>query len=104
LVFATIVAAAFAGCGEREAPFEKSAETLAVEAEAGDFLDYYAAVLELAQRHASQPDSFRVALEALPGTKLGEREWEAWTRPYRAAPERLAERLEKIIAEQKPTS
>jgi hypothetical protein len=103
-IAATIVAAALGGCGDREKVVVKSADTLAVEARAGVFLDYYTAVLDLAQRHATKPDSFRVALEALPGTHLDDREWEAWTRPYRDAPEGLAERLEKTIAEQKPRS
>lgn len=88
-----------AGCfGEPGTP-AKSPETLAVEATAGDFIDYYDEVLNLARTHAAEPDSFRAALDRLPGSHLTEQEWEAWTRPYRQEPDALADRLEKAIAE-----
>ncbi len=86
------------GClGSREPP-EKSPETLAVEEKAGDFLDYYSEVLHLARRHAAEPDSFRAALDSLPGSHLSKEEWRAWTEPYREHPERLADHLEEVIA------
>jgi hypothetical protein len=90
-------------CGPDDRPAPKASETIAVEARAGDFLDYYARVLQLAQAHASAPDSFRAALDSLPGSHLDEKEWEAWTRPYRENPSRLADQLERILAERKPT-
>ena len=97
-----IVAVCVLGACDREpsAP-PKSQDTIEVEREAGDFLDYYAEVLRLAQVHSASPDSFRVALGQLPGTHLDEKQWEAWTRPYRADPRELADRLEHIIAERK---
>jgi hypothetical protein len=91
-----------AACGGDEPPV-RSPDTLEVEKRAGDFLDYYTRVLELAQAHAAEPDSFRIALDALPGSHLDERDWEAWTRPYREDPSRLADRLERIIAERRTT-
>jgi hypothetical protein len=96
---ALLVALAIAsGCSQGRKPVEKSPETLAVEETAGDFLDYYEEVLQLSRRHANQPDSFRVALEALPGSHLSQEEWDAWTAPYREDPGRLADHLEKVIA------
>jgi hypothetical protein len=86
------------GCIRSREPPEKSPETLAVEERAGDFLDYYAEVLQLARRYAAEPDSFRAALDSLPGSHLSEREWKAWTEPYRAHPEQLADHLEEVIA------
>ncbi len=97
-----LAACALAACSRDEPPV-KAPDTLEVERQAGDFLDYYAEVLQLAQAHAAEPDSFRIALDALPGSHLDERAWEAWTRPYREDPSRLADRLERIIAERKPT-
>ncbi len=91
------------GCGADEAPIAKSPQTLAIEKEAGDFLDYYAEVLRLAQEHAAEPDSFRIALDALPGTHLDEEAWSVWTQPYRDDPRRFSDRLERIIAERKTT-
>jgi hypothetical protein len=70
-----------------------------VEATCGDFLDYYDAVLQAARRHSAEPDSFRAALDSLPGSHLTEDEWRAWTEPYRSDPRRLANRLEEIIAD-----
>lgn len=84
------------GC-DREGPV-RSGETLAVQEKAGDFLDYYEAVLELSRRHAAWPDSFRAALDSLPGSHLTDEEWEAWTEPYREDPSRMADRLEEVIA------
>ena len=76
----------------------KSAETLAVEEKAGDFADYYAEVLRLARRHAAHPDSFRAALDSLPGSHLSEEEWRAWTAPYEDAAGDLATKLEDATA------
>jgi hypothetical protein len=78
---------------------QRSPETLAAERKAGDFLDYYEEVLRLARRHAAFPDSFRTALDSLPGTHLTDEEWQAWTEPYRDDPGRLADRLEDVIAD-----
>lgn len=69
-----------------------------MEAKAGDFADYWAEVLRLARRHAAHPDSFRTALDALPGSHLTDEEWAAWTAPYEAAPHHLADALEEAIA------
>jgi hypothetical protein len=96
LLFA-LAALAASGCAEREPA--RAPETLAVEARAGDFLDYYAEVLRLARVHAAKPDSFRAALDALPGSHLTDEEWEAWTAPYREDPGNMADRLERVIAE-----
>lgn len=88
--------AAWPGC-EGKGPV-RSPETLAVEEKAGDFLDYYETVLELSRRHAAWPDSFRAALDSLPGSHLTDEEWKAWTAPYREDPSRMADRLEDVIA------
>jgi hypothetical protein len=64
----------------------------------GTFLDYYEEVLRLAHQYGAQPDSFRVALDALPGSHLTDEEWADWTAPYSQDPAPLAERLEKVIA------
>jgi hypothetical protein len=87
-----------AGCG-REGVVERSPETLAVEETAGDFIDYYGTVLHLATRYSSHPDSFRAALDSLPGSHLTDEQWEAWTAPYREHPDKLADRLEEKLAE-----
>jgi hypothetical protein len=87
-----------AGCG-REGVVERSPETLAVEETAGDFIDYYGTVLHLATRYASHPDSFRAALDSLPGSHLTDEQWAAWTAPYREHPSLLADRLEEKLAE-----
>ncbi|MEZ5066133.1 MAG: hypothetical protein R3B81_15475 [bacterium] len=91
------------GCGPDEtamdpAPAPRSPETLAAEEKAGDFLAYYDAVVTLSRRYATEPDSFRVHLDALPGSRLTDAEWAAWTAPYRDAPRALADRLESAIA------
>jgi hypothetical protein len=91
------VAGVQSGCDAREDP-PKSPETIAVEEKAGDFLDYYANVLRLSHEYSAHPDSFRAALEELPGSHLSEEEWMAWTAPYRNDPREVSERLEKIIA------
>jgi len=89
------------GCGsQRETA--KSPQTIEVEKRAGDFLDYYGEVLRLSQEYAAHPDSFRAALDSLPGSHLSEKEWEAWIAPYRDDPREISERLEKIIADLKP--
>jgi hypothetical protein len=86
------------GCGDDET-LERAPATLAVEAEVGDFLDYYSTVLHLSARHSAHPDSFRVALDSLPGSHVTDDEWEAWTAPYREHPNLLAGHLEEVIAE-----
>jgi len=96
-------ATASAGCGDREPAAPKSAATLAVEAEAGDFADYYAEVIRLSRRHAAHPDSFRAALDALPGTHLTDPQWDAWVAPYEHRPGELAARLEEAISTVAPT-
>jgi hypothetical protein len=95
-LFALAALAVF-GCAQREPA--RTQETLTVEARAGDFLDYYAEVLRLARVHTAAPDSFRAALDALPGSHLTDEEWDAWTAPYRDDPEKLADRLERVIAD-----
>jgi hypothetical protein len=97
LSLALLIAALAAGCESPKAT-PKSAETLAVESRAGDFLDYYGEVLRLSQNYAAHPDSFRAALDSLPGSHLTEKEWEAWIAPYRDDPRKTSDRLEKIIA------
>jgi hypothetical protein len=84
-------------CSGSEVGPLRSRETRAVEEIAGDFLDYYARVLLLAKRHSANPDSLRAALDSLPGTHLSEEQWEAWTKPFRDDPEKLADRLEEVI-------
>jgi hypothetical protein len=95
-----ILAATGSGCrnGEHPPAPDKSPEALAVERKAGDFLDYYEEVIVLSRRHAAHPDSFQIALEALPGSNLTVEEWEAWTEPYRDDPRLLTLRLETTIA------
>jgi hypothetical protein len=94
---AVLTAALAAGCESRKT-MPKSAETLAIEKRAGDFLDYYGEVLRLSQAYAAHPDSFRAALDSLPGSHLSEKEWDAWIAPYRDDPRTTSDRLEKIIA------
>jgi hypothetical protein len=96
-----VAACALGACDREPSAPPKTPDTIEVEREAGDFLDYYSEVLRLAQAHSASPDSFRAALDQLPGTHLDPKQWEAWTRPYRDDPKHLAERLEKIIAERK---
>lgn len=93
----SLLAAAGSGC-EEPAPV-RSPETLAVEAKAGSFLDYYEEILTLSRRYAAFPDSFQAAVDSLPGSHLTDEEWEAWTTPYVDDAGPLAERLEKVIAE-----
>ena len=92
------VIAMAAGCAGEGTP-ERAPETLAVERVAGDFIDYYGAVLHLATRYSASPDSFRAALDSLPGSHLTDEEWEAWTAPYREHPGVLADLLEEKLAE-----
>jgi hypothetical protein len=92
-----------AGCDARKST-AKSPETIAVENRAGDFLEYYGEVLRLSQEYAAQPDSFRAAIDSLPGSHLTEEEWKAWIAPYGDDPREVADRLEKIIAGLKPRS
>jgi hypothetical protein len=91
------------GCGRHSGPDvdrDTRAAARAVDRKAGStFLDYYAEVLRLAQRYNAQPDSFRIALDALPGSHLTDGEWKAWTAPYARDPEPLAQRIEKVIAD-----
>ncbi|HET9886514.1 MAG TPA: hypothetical protein VFR10_03305 [bacterium] len=92
-----LIAALAGGCESRKT-IPKSAETVAIEKRAGDFLDYYAEVLRLSQEYAAHPDSFRAALDSLPGSHLTEKEWDVWIAPYRDDPRTTSDRLEKIIA------
>jgi hypothetical protein len=75
------------------------AASRAVEEKAGPFLDYYVTVLELAQRLSTNPDSFEVELDRLPGSHLTEEEWTAWVAPHAADPDPLADRLEELLSE-----
>lgn len=95
-------ALALAGCGRGGSRVDRSTRAAARAVDArvgGTFLEYYEDVLRLAQRYSAQPDSFRLALNALPGSHLTEEEWAAWTAPYAGDPEGLARRLERVIAE-----
>lgn len=94
---AAALLAVAAGCHEAEPV--RSPETLAVQAKAGDFLDYYEEVLKLSRRYAAFPDSFRVALDSLPGSHLTDEEWKAWTEPYVEESGPLAKRLEQVLAD-----
>lgn len=96
-----LLSAAGIGCesgDEVPPPPAKSPEALAVDQKAGDFLAYYEEVIVLSRRYAAQPDSFQIALKALPGSNLSVEEWEAWTEPYREDPRLLTVRLETTIA------
>ncbi|GJM45162.1 MAG: hypothetical protein DHS20C21_20040 [Gemmatimonadota bacterium] len=89
-------------CGQQDGP-RADAETIAasraIDEKAGsDFLGYYEDVILLAQRYSAHPDSFRVALEALPGSRLTDEEWEAWVAPYAEDPRPVAAHLEEVIA------
>ena len=89
------------GCADDSAP-RADAETLAaaraIDRKTGStFLDYYEQVVRLAQRHSAYPDSFRVALDALPGSHLTDEEWAAWVAPYTEDPYPVTERLEEVI-------
>ena len=64
----------------------------------GTFLDYYTEVLSLATRYGAQPDSFRAALDAHPGSHLTDEEWAAWTAPYAEDADHLMERLSEVTA------
>lgn len=100
-VRAVLVASALlvGGCAPKsEVDPEVRAAAQIVEEKAGPFLDYYAQVVDLAHRHRAEPDSFRIGLEALPGTQLSEAEWKAWTAPYEQDPQPLVTRLEEMIA------
>jgi len=97
-----VLGAALAGGCESPKAAPKSPQTIEVEKRAGDFLDYYGEVLHLSQEYAAHPDSFRAAIDSLPGSHLNEKEWEAWIAPYRDDPRQVSERLEKIIADLKP--
>lgn len=97
LVIAAV--ALLVGCGERGSRGAESAETIAVEKKAGDFADYWAEVVQLSRRHAAHPDSFRAAIDSLPGTHLTDEEWEAWVAPHRERPGELATKLERTMAE-----
>jgi len=97
IALALAAAGLVASCKEAEA--DRGPETIAVEEKAGDFLDYHAEVLRLAQAYSASPDSFKAALDSLPGSHLTDEEWEAWTEPYREQPGLLADRLEQIIAD-----
>lgn len=99
LLAITAVAVLLAACGERGARSVESPETIAVEMKAGDFADYWAEVVRLSRRHAAHPDSFRAAIDSLPGTHLTDEEWEAWVAPHRAQPGELATKLERTMAE-----
>ena len=85
------------GCGDAEP--ERAPETRAVEEKAGSFLDYYEAVLLASRRYSASPDSFRAAVDSLPGSHLTDEEWAAWTAPYERDAGPLAERLEEVIGE-----
>ena len=63
------------------------------------FLDYYEDVTRLARRYAADADSFRIGLDALPGSHLSDEEWSAWTAPYEEEPGRLAERIEQVLTD-----
>ena len=97
LVSLAALLATLAGCETKPAA-PKAPETIEVEKRAGDFLDYYGEVLRLSHEYAAHPDSFRAALDSLPGSHLSEKEWEAWIAPYRDDPRVVSERLEKVIA------
>jgi hypothetical protein len=84
--------------GDSSAP-EKSPETLAIEERCGDFLDYYGEVIRLSRLHSAQSDSFRAAVDLLPGTHLSDEEWEAWTKPYLDRPGVLGERIAAVLTE-----
>ena len=101
--FLIALGAMLPGC-ETKPSVPKSPETIQVESRAGDFLDYYGEVLRLSHDYAAHPDSFRAAIDSLPGSHLSEKEWEAWIAPYRDDPRVVSERLEKIIAGLNPRS
>jgi hypothetical protein len=88
-----------AACDRAQPERVRSPETRAVEARAGDFLEYYEHVLRLAKEHATEPDSFRVALDALPGSHLSDEEWQAWVAPYTDDPVAFADRVESVLAD-----
>ncbi len=89
-----------AGCGgDDPGPIAKSPELLAVEGKAGDFLDYYEEVTRLARQYAADADSFRIGLDALPGSHLTDAEWSAWTAPYEEEPGHLADRIERVLTD-----
>ena len=93
-------ASTLVGCGgDAPEPIAKSPATLAAEEKAGDFLDYYENVTRLARRYAADADSFRIGLDALPGSHLSDEEWSAWTAPYEEEPGRLAERIEQVLTD-----
>lgn len=99
LIVAVVIVSALGACGRRA---EKSPATLAAEKKAGDFADYWAEVVRLSRRHVAHPDSFRAAVDSLPGTHLTDAEWEAWIAPYRDHPGKLASKLEETMAEVTP--
>ena len=100
LMLALMMALTLVGCGgDAPEPIAKSPATLAAEEKAGDFLDYYENVTRLARRYAADADSFRIGLDALPGSHLSDEEWSAWTAPYEEEPGRLAERIELVLTD-----
>jgi hypothetical protein len=64
----------------------------------GTFLDYYTEVVRLSRQYGAQPDSFRAALDSLPGSHLSDDDWAAWTAPYAGDMDRLVERLDEATA------
>jgi hypothetical protein len=98
---ATLLAVAsilHAGCGPLEGRPAKTSATAEVERKVGDFADYWAEVVRLSRTYSAHPDSFAAALKELPGSRLTEEEWEAWTKPYRDDPRGLAVKLEDAMA------
>lgn len=91
------------GCRDELPPPVIPPETAKLEDRAGPFLEYYEQVLRLAQRHAAHPDSFKLALDAMPGSHLDARAWDTWTQRERTNPKLFAEKLEAIIAASRPS-
>ncbi|HMB70385.1 MAG TPA: hypothetical protein VKU85_13800, partial [bacterium] len=88
-------------CADRSTPRadrDALAAAEAIDARTGTtFPDYYEDVVRLAQRYSAHPDSFRAALDSLPGSHLSDEEWEAWVAPHVQDPYGLAYRLEEVI-------
>lgn len=96
-----------AACGPEDEPRVDAATREAARAVeervGGTFLDYYTEVVRLSRQYGAEPDSFRIALDALPGSHLSDEDWAAWTAPWSADTEILVERLDEATAGLAPT-
>jgi hypothetical protein len=97
-----LLGGALAACGRDDGPpvdpATRQAARAVEERVGGTFLDYYTEVVRLSRLYGAEPDSFRAALDSLPGSHLSDDDWAAWTAPYAGDLERLVDRLDEATA------